>query len=74
MPTNAALQAALLQLESTSPQFPNQLRDILRRRDFDEQVSSLQTTPDLMEVIDCFDKVPSLVQLQLSSAEPTTGT
>ena len=73
MPTNAPTQTALLQLDKSSPKFADQLRDILRRRDFGEQISSLQTTTDLMEVIDYLDKVPSLYKLWLSSADPTTG-
>ena len=73
MPLNAYLQEALLQLDKSSPKFPDQLRDVLRGRDFDGQVSSLQTTADLMEVIDYLDKVPSLYQLRLSSAEPALG-
>lgn len=74
MPTNAPLIARLLQLDKSLPKFADQLRDILRRKEFDEQVSGLETTADLMEVIDCLDKVPSLYQLSLSSAEPATGT
>jgi len=74
MPTNAPIQTALLQLDKSSPKFADQLRDILRRRDFEEQISSLQTTTDLMEVIDYLDKVPSLYQLWLPPAKPTTGT
>ena len=70
---NAYLQAALLQLDKSSSKFPDRLRDVLRRREFDEQVSSLQTTADLMEVIDYLDKVPSLYHLRLSSAESALG-
>ena len=71
---NAYLQAALLQLDNSSPRFPEQLRDVLRRKEFDEQVSSLQTTADLMEVIDYLDRVPSLYRFRLSPAEPVSGT
>jgi len=75
MSTNDPLQKALLQLDKSSPDsFADQLRDILRRRDFDEQISSLQTTADLMEVIDYLDKVRSLYRMWLAPAEPTTGT
>ena len=73
MPTNAPLLTALLQLDESSPKFADQLRYFLRRKDFDEQVSSLQTTADLMEVIDYLDKVLSLYQLRLYSTEPATG-
>ena len=74
MPTNALLLTALLRLDKSLPQFTDQLREIIRRREFDEQVSSLQTTDELMEVIDYLDKVPTLHRLRLSSADPTTGT
>jgi len=58
MLTNPYLQT-LLQLDASSPQFPNSLCDVLRRREFDEHISSLQTD-DLAEVIEYLDKVPSL--------------
>ena len=74
MSTNAYLRAALLQLDNSSPRFPDQLRDILRRREFDEQVSSLQTTASLMKVIDYLDRVPSVYQFHLSLAELIAGT
>ena len=73
MPPNSYLQAVLLQLDKSSLKFPDQLRDVLRGREFDEQVSSLQTTADLTEVIDYLDKVPSFYQFRLSPAEPTLG-
>jgi len=74
MPTNAPIQMALLQLDKSSPKFADHLCDVLQRREFDEEVSTLQTAADLMEVIDYLDQVSSLYQLRPSSAEPTTGT
>ena len=71
---NAYLQTALLQLDDSSPKFPEQLRDVLRRKEFDEQVSSLQIDADLMEVIDHLDRVPSLYRFRPSPAEPVAGT
>jgi len=73
MATNAYFQAALLQLNTSSLKFPDQLRDVLRTREFDEQVANLQTTADLMEVIDFLDKVPFFYQLHLSSSELVVG-
>ena len=72
MSANAYFQAALFQLDKLSSKFPDQLRDVLGRSEFDEQVSSLQTTA-LMEVIDYLDNVPSLYQFRLLSAESAIG-
>lgn len=49
---------ALLQLDRSLPHFPGQLWDVLSKGDFDEQISSLQTS-GLMEVIDYLDEVSS---------------
>lgn len=58
MLTTTYLQT-LLQLDKSSPQFPNSLCDILSGEEFDERISSLQTD-DLVEVIEYLDKVLSL--------------
>lgn len=42
---------ALLQLNRLSPQFPNQLTDILARREFDESVQNLETDDPLVVLI-----------------------
>ena len=73
MATNTYLRTALFQLNTSSLKFADQLRDVLRTREFDEQVASLQTIADLMEVIDFLDKVPSHYQLHLSSSELVVG-
>jgi len=57
---------ALLQLDGSVPQLPDQVCDVLGRGEFDEQISNLQTN-DLVEVIDYLDKVPSL---RLSTNSP----
>ena len=61
-----------LQLDRSSPQFPDRLCDVLNGMEFDEHISGLEAD-DLAEVIDYLDKVPSLYQLQLASTEPTVG-
>ena len=48
-----------LQLDRSSPQFPDRLCDVLDGREFDEHISGLEVG-DLAEVIDYLDKVPSL--------------
>ena len=55
---NAYLQT-LLQLDKSSPQFPNSLCDVLGGREFNEHIPTLQTD-DLMGVIEYLDKVRSL--------------
>lgn len=56
MPANAYFQK-LLQFDRSSPHFADQLYGIIGGKEFDEQVSSLETN-DLMKVIEYLDKVP----------------
>ena len=49
---------ALLQLDQSSPEFPDQLRGILGEKGFDDYVTSLQTG-DASELIEYLDNVPS---------------
>ena len=46
----------LLQLDGSSPHFPDQLSDILARREFGNSIQSLETN-DLMQIIEYLDKV-----------------
>ena len=46
----------LLQLDRSSPSFPDQLLDILARREFDEAIESLETN-NLVRVVEYLDKV-----------------
>jgi len=60
---------ALLVLNKSSSQFPDNLRAVLNRQGFDEDISKLQTG-ELAKIIDYLDEVPSLRQLQLTPTEP----
>jgi len=71
MPTNYYLQT-LLQLDKSPSQFPNNLRDVLGRKEFDESTPSLRTD-DLVEVVEYLDKVFSFYQPRLSVTEPILG-
>ena len=64
---------ALLQLDRLSSQFPDQLSDILARREFDQCIERLEDD-DLVQVIEYLDKVlPSFHQFRSLSAEPVAG-
>lgn len=49
----------MIQLDRTSPQFPDQLFDILARREFDESIESLKTN-DVVPIVEYLDKVLSV--------------
>jgi hypothetical protein len=65
MATNIPVQT-LLQLDKSSPQFPNQLSDAIARREFDGSILRLQDS-ELESVIEYLDEVPSFNQSQSSS-------
>ena len=48
----------MLRLDGASPQSPNQLSNILGRREFDEFVQTLEEK-DVVAIIEHLDKVPA---------------
>ena len=74
MAVNNPIQA-LLQLDGTSPQFPDQLSDILARRGFDESIESLETNSlvpiAIVEYLD--DVLPGFRQFLSLSTESVIG-
>ena len=74
MAVNNPIQA-LLQLDGTSPQFPDQLSDILARRGFDESIESLGANSlvpiAIVEYLD--DVLPGFRQFLSLSTESVIG-
>ena len=58
---------AVLVLNKSSSQFPDNLHVVVNRQGFDEDISRLQTSK-LEKIIDYLDKVHSLHQLQFTPA------
>ena len=62
----------LLELDCSSPGFPDHLSNILGRREFEECVGKLELN-DVVRVIECLDKVPTFRHLESRCAEPIVG-
>ena len=71
MPKDSCLRA-LLRLDSSSSQFPDQLYDILDGSGFDDYVKDLEAN-DLLWLIGFLDEVQSSLQLEELSTELTSG-
>ena len=62
----------LLQLDKSSPEFPDKLCDVLGEGGFDGYIPSLRTD-NMLELIEYLDKVPSLHQFERPSTEFIVG-